>query len=399
MCETKLYQHQQELIERNPERIGIFWGTGTGKTLTAIKLAERNLKECLVVCPKSLTENWNEEIRDKSSGTVAFNVISKERFKQHCHSLHKYKGIIIDEAHYFSGYTSQLHKSLIWFLAKHNPKYVWALTATPYLSSSWNIYSLGKLLGHDWSWFAWKRRFFQDIRMGSRLVPVQRAGIERIIAEITNRIGVTARLEDLVDVPDQIFMREFFSLTSEQKRAIEGINDLEHIVKWTKTHQIIGGTLKGDGYSADRFFKTEKLNRLLELCKENKKLVVVCRYNNEIEYISRNIKHKKVFIINGSTKDKHRIVKEADRSAEAIVLVNAACSEGYNLPSFPIMIFYSYDFSLKNYIQLLGRIQRINAVKKNIYMSLICKGTIDEDVYKNVVEMKQDFHLEIYRKN
>ena len=62
-----------------------------------------------------------------------------------------------------------------------------------------------------------------------------------------------------------------------------------------------------------------------------------------------------------------------------------------------VMVFYSYDFSLKNYIQIKGRIQRINNIKKNVYFSLVVKGTIDEDVFK-CIQRKEDFDIEIYER-
>ncbi len=74
-----------------------------------------------------------------------------------------------------------------------------------------------------------------------------------------------------------------------------------------------------------------------------------------------------------------------------------SCSEGYELPTFPLMVFYSYDFSLKNYIQMLGRIQRINAIKKNVYLSLVVKDSIDSDVFTSL-KKKEDFDIAIYNK-
>jgi superfamily II DNA or RNA helicase len=135
----------------------------------------------------------------------------------------------------------------------------------------------------------------------------------------------------------------------------------------------------------------------LELINQHKKIIIVCRYNNEIKEISKQIKDKKVLIINGQTKDRHQTVIDAEDSNNVVVLINAACSEGYELPSFNIMVFYSYDFSLKNYIQIKGRVLRANKLKSNVYLSLVVSDTIDEDVY-NVIQTKKDFDIKIYDK-
>jgi SNF2 family DNA or RNA helicase len=61
------------------------------------------------------------------------------------------------------------------------------------------------------------------------------------------------------------------------------------------------------------------------------------------------------------------------------------------------MVFYSLDFSLKNYIQMCGRIHRIGQTKKCVYVNFIVSGTIDGDVYKSI-KNKEDFQIQIYKK-
>lgn len=393
----KLYDHQKQLIDDNPSKHLLAWGTGTGKTLTAIKLAEKY--ETLVICPKSLLENWAREIEKWSEGS--FVVLSKEQFKKKAPTLPPYKAIICDEAHFFSGYTSQMHKSLYSYIKVHKPERVYLLTATPYMSTPWNIYSLARLLGHEWNWMKFKKHFFNDIPMGFKRIPVPKANKEGEIALLVHKMGSTKSLEECVDVPEQTFLIETFDLTKEQRDAIKKIDDVNPLVYWTKAHQICGGSLKGDGYTKDTFYKSEKLSRIKELALENKKMAIICRYNNEIDHIAKTLQKKyNVFKITGATKNRQEVVDYVNSMDKCIVLINAACSEGYNLHSVPIMVFYSYDFSLKNYIQMIGRIQRINNIKKNVYISLVVKDKehdIDNKVYQSI-KSKQNFDIEIYGK-
>jgi superfamily II DNA or RNA helicase len=134
------------------------------------------------------------------------------------------------------------------------------------------------------------------------------------------------------------------------------------------------------------------------LISEHKKIVIICRYNAEIDYIKSKVDTKHVYIIRGDVKNRAEVVKQAESDDDCVVLINAACSEGYGLPSFPIMVFYSYDFSLKNYIQMLGRIQRAGHIKKNVYISLVVSKTVDEDIWDTVANKKMDFQCEIYGK-
>jgi len=385
----KLYKHQQQLVDLNPDKHGLFWQCGTGKTLAAIELA-KDKGSALIVCPKSIKEQWEEQID-------YWHVFTKEEFRKAWNKLPKYDCLIIDEAHYFSGIKSQMHKSLIKYVKKHNPQYIYLLTATPYLSTPFNIYCLARILGYNWNYRKFFDSYFTNVRMGSRYIPMVKKGIEPQIAKLVATIGNTVKLQDCVDVPEQIYQTEYFGLTVDQRRAINVIKSEEtnHIVKWTAIHQVCGGTRKGDGYTDTKYYKSEKLERLKDICKEHKKVIVVCRYNAELETIQKEIGGT---IINGETKNKNEISIRENAKEESILLMNAACSEGNDkIWSYPLMVFYSYDFSFKNYKQMKGRILRANHLKKNVYLSLIVKGTIDEDVKKSL-DNKVSFDIEIYNK-
>lgn len=295
---------------------------------------------------------------------------------------------------------SAMSKSLEKYFKKWKTEYRYFLTATAYRSSPWDIYRMCQLLGKTMSYPEFFNKFFYHVQMGSRQIPMVRKGIEGEIAKLVAQVGSTVKLEDCVDVPDQIFETEYFELTKEQKKAIGGLTDPMPIVRYTAEHQIAGGTLKSDGYTEDQVFQSDKFDRLMDITKDNERLIVVCRYNNELEHIRGSIKDIPVYLINGSVsgEERHAIINEVNGSKRYVLLLNAACSEGFEVPACPLMVFYSYSFSLKDYIQMRGRILRINALKKNLYLSLVTRRTIDEDIFETVTVKKQDFHLAIYKK-
>ena len=353
----------------------------------------------LIICPKSLVEQWKEQVPSD------WLVLSKEIFKKLSPELPKYNTIIVDEFHYFSNFKSQMTKSLLIYIKNYQPENIYGLTATPYLSTSWNIYTYGKIFGKDWSWVQWNKRYFYQVRMGFRMVPqpkkiIDNLPLDKEIARLVNTIGNTVALEDCFDVPEQIFQVERFSLTVEQKKAINELTDIQPIVLWTHIHEICGGTLKLDEYQDEKvaYFKSDKTDRCLDLISEHNKIVVICRYNAEIDMLASKVKNKKVYIIRGDIKNRHEVVGLAENDTNCVVFIQGACSEGYELPSFPIMVFYSYDFSLKNYVQIIGRILRANHLKKNVYISLVVSKTVDEDIWDTVANKKMDFQAEIYGK-
>ena len=130
------YKHQKEILERNPKKCLLCFDTGTGKTLTSIWWANQNRLKTLVIVPKALKKQWEREL--KKYGETYFDVITKETFRKDWDKIGLYDAIIVDEAHYFSG-KSQMYKNLLKFIKKQDVPYVWLLTATPFLSSPWNI--------------------------------------------------------------------------------------------------------------------------------------------------------------------------------------------------------------------------------------------------------------------
>lgn len=392
----KLYLHQQKLLTQNPKRHLLSWSCGTGKTFTALSLAHKNNATVLIIVPKALKENWKRTI-DLLEFSVTYQLVSKEEFKRDYNILPPYNALILDEFHYFSGQKSQMSKNLTKYIKKHNPEYIWGLTATPYLSTPWNIYVLASHLGYPLNYWSFKQKFFYEIKMGHRMIPKIKPGSEVELAKIVQTIGSTVRLEDCADIPEQTYEVEYFNLNAQQRKAIKDLEDPVQISRWTKIHQIMGGTLKGDEYTPAQFFGSDKLLRLKELITENPQSIVVCRYKSEIEYLKEQLRDQiPIHIITGDVKNRDEVIQDCRKRDRYCLLVIAQCSEGWELPECPLMIFYSYDFSLKNFVQICGRILRINALKKNVFISLVVRDSIDEDVYK-CVQNKMDFQIEIYK--
>ena len=239
--------------------------------------------------------------------------------------------IIVDEAHYFAGPKSQMTKSLLHYVKGHNVKYMLMLTATPYLSTPWNIFTLARQLGHHWSYFDFRNRFFQDRYIGKRIVPEVRPGIEDDIAEMVRKIGDIVKIDDCFDVPQQTFEVEYIKLTKKQEKAKANLLETNPIVRFVRYHQIENGTLKSDGYVKDEFYANDKIERIIELCRQHKKIAIVARYNLQIEHIKRELEAEglgPIFVIQGKTKNRDQVGQDAEAAERAIVIINASCSEG-----------------------------------------------------------------------
>jgi superfamily II DNA or RNA helicase len=401
-----LYKHQEEFLMKMPRKHLCCWDMGTGKTRLSIEWAKKLEQKPLIIVPKGLVDNWVREC--KTWGLDGYTLITKEKFRSLAHSLGKYDTIIVDEMHYFAG-KSLMNKSLQNYVANHQPKNILGLTGTPYLRNAWNVYRLGLILGANkldgikslWTWYWFDMRFFTRVRMGQRIIPVAKTdeGTKKILANFVNKIGSTKHLDECADVPISQEYPELVERTKEQDDFVADMTDIEPIVRYTKEQQAMGGVVKGDAYTPQAIVKSNKLERLMQIVGHNDKIMVVCRYIHELEYLKTEIEKtgRSVFVLQGSVKDRDGIVQKARKSEEAVLLVGAQISEGWEAPEFETMVFYSHSFSLKDYVQMKGRIQRINNLRPRCYVHLLVKDSVDEAVYRSLLN-KSDFLAHIYDK-
>ena len=398
----QLRPHQLKIYNENPTRTLIAFEMRAGKSPLAIRLAAKNCLSCLIITPKPLMEQWSDYVDDWDDKGRIWKIIGKEQFRIKWKELQGYDGLIIDEVHRMGGnYKSKFFKAVESYKKRYGITKIWLLSGTPYSNNAWSVYSLGLLLGRDWAWYDWRNRYFNMIRMGMRMIPVQKTGIEKEISSIINSLGYTLKLSDIGEVPDDEFINEYFDLNASQKALIKETFDPLPIVRYVKQHQIENGCLKGDDYLEDRKIDCQKTERILELAEENDKIAVVCRYNLQIEVYEQTLKAKgyRVLVINGATKNRNDLIKEINLLGKCVILIQAGCSDGYSLKSINVMVFASMSFSFVDYTQMLSRLKDMDKRIGNTYIHLLTrdKDSVDRGVMESVMK-KQDFHAELFKK-
>jgi len=403
------YKHQKEIIDEDKKKVGLFLGTGSGKTRTALALAKGRT---LVICPKTQYEDKNWQ-RENTIG-VDLTTISKETFRRDVHILPHFDTVIVDEAHTCLGVTpntrqrkkqiipraSQLFEALETYMEKIQPSRLYLVTATP-IRSPFTVWAAGKLLGKDWDFYQWREAFYVRLPMPGREVYQAKDDSETKdrLAKLVREIGHVGRLEDFFDVPGQTYHTDYIELTALQKKRIKDmtIEYPEPIVRCGKVHQIENGVLAGDEYSKPEAFDNGKIDKLLDYALEFPLMVIFAKYSAQIDQISRAMESKgyKVLTMTGATKDRGQVILEANNSKQCIFIAQAQVSAGWELPDFPTMVFASMSWSVVDRIQGEGRILRANHLKKNLYITLVTKGGTDEAVHKAIIN-KQDFSDRIY---
>ncbi len=385
-----LWNHQLRLLEKNPNRVLAVHGLGSGKTRTAIEWAKKKEGGALIVCPKGLKLNWQREcIR---WGLEGFTILSKEEFKKYVKD-YKHKVLIVDEAdHFFSAqFKSALSKALRWYIKTNNPALFMA-TGTPYRSSAWNIYTAATFLGCKWDYMKFKHEFFTEIRMGYRMIPVPKAGTEYKMRALIEKISDVFKVEEAFDIPEQRDEVIESGESKTQELLHKKNQEVQPIVRFTRDHQIEAGTGCLDEGTDN------KLALLLEYAWNEPKIVVVMRYREQLEKYAQRLRKEgyTTLELHGDVKNRQEVIDKAEILKECIVLIQSATCEGYELPSFSVMIFASMDFSYRNLVQIKGRMLRMNRLHKNVFVYLLA-GKCDKAIWE-AMEGKRDFDVLAYMK-
>lgn len=429
----KAYAHQKAIIKANPERAGLFLGTGTGKGFIALSLARGNI---LVICPKTIKEAgvWEREYREVlmrpeewkiKSGREAriirpcLTVMSFDEFKRDAATLPMFDTVIVDEAHGMLGVVpntrqrlrvtipraSQRYDALQAYLIRTKPHRFYICTAT-IIKSPFTVWAAKQLLKPPRSdvmssFYDFRYEFYTRLPMAGREVYVPKTddATKDKLAKIVHDLGFVGRLEDFFDVPAQTFKTIYVDLTDKQKQRIKEMR-LEYpepIVRIGKRHQIENGVLSGDEFSIGETFENQKVDKILDLALEFPRMVVFAKYRAQIEQIATALRKagRKVLTLTGDTKERGAVIQEANTSKECVLIVSAQISAGWELPEYPVMIFASRTYSFVDQEQAIGRIQRANAIKKNLYLYLVVKGGVDEAVDKSLAN-KKDFNERLY---
>ena len=416
--DMQLYSHQQHIIDEDPKKCGLFLGTGSGKTRIALMLARGST---LVICPKTQKEDRNWEREAQTIGHLFrghdFTTISKETFRRDHATLPAYDTVIVDEAHTCLGVTpntryrnkkeipkaSQLYEALEEYLERTKPKRLYLATAT-IMKSPMTVLAAAFVLDRIpctlSNFFQWRQQYYTRLPMPGRevWVPKSDSATKDKLAGVVRELGYIGRLQDFFDVPDQTFKTEYVELTSYQKDRVKelALEYPEQIVRIGKRHQVENGILTGDEFGGPAYFHSVKIDRILDYATEFPRMIIVVKYRAQITAIQEALTKAGycTWTLTGDTKDRGGVIKQANE-LDGVLIVQAQISAGWEVPNTPVMIFASRTYSFVDYDQALGRIQRANNIKKNLYINLVVKGGIDEAVDRSLAN-KQDFNERLY---
>lgn len=430
------YPHQAAGIEWIIENkaCSLFWGMGTGKTVTTLTALDRILNDylepgpVLVIAPKRVAENtWTKECQkwphlshlvvSKIMGTqkerraalfskADIYVINRENVCWLVDTIgHSwpFKIVVIDELSSFKSAGSKRWKALRRVRGRINR--IIGLTGTPRpngIEDLWpEIYllDLGERLGRTLTSF--RQTYLTPDRMNGYIVYSYKPkkGAEKIVYGLISDICMSIKKEDVLHLPGQIYSDVLVNLPTqtykkykqfEKEQVLENTDSSGMIMAGNAaalTNKLLqfanGAIYDGDGgVHPIHDVKLEALEELIEAA-NGEPVLVLYSYKHDADRIRKRI-------------DCHALDKPADidawnRGEIPVALAHpASIGHGLNLQQGGhIIIWYGLTWSLELYQQANERLNRPGQTEVCRIIHIIAKGTHDERVLHSLANKEK----------
>lgn len=443
---TKPYEYQQEGFEFGLQND--MWlladEMGLGKTKQVIDIAvarkrQFGYKHCLIVCGvNGLKWNWVNEVathsdeqayilgqRTRAGKTVigttadkiedikaittnpAYFIITNVETLRHqemntllgnlCKS-DEIEMVAIDEIHKCKNASSQQGKGILQLQAKCKI----AMTGTPLMNNPLETYIILRWLGYE------KRAFYSfkgHYAIMGGYGNYQVVGYKNLseLQERLNDIMLRRLKEDVLDLPEKIFIDEYVDMTPKQKQIYEEVTqeiraNIDQIKMQNNPLAELIRMRQATGYTgilSSKIKESAKLDRMKELVDEavenGRKVVVFSNWKQMTDEIVEKLKKYRPAVITGDTKDADRqsMVNRFQGSDECKVIVGTigAMGTGLTLTEGTVEIFLDEPWNMALKDQAIDRCHRVGQKNNITVYTLMCKGSIDERIHE-IVEKK-----------
>jgi SNF2 family DNA or RNA helicase len=424
----ELMKQQKKALEyASPlARIALFMEMRLGKTTTVIRWKELNkdFKRCLVLCPDDVKDSWKKEFRAEYiadedvvdvAGTSEKRIVlatgpgewflSTYQAILYCPEVLdlQWDGIILDESTTIRNPQAQITKLL--YKRRDNFKYRAVLSGLPNPESDLDYFEQMRFVWdsfmgcHDY--WSFRRRYFHQFGYDWKCSKLTKEKIMEAVGALAfvmtrKQAGIGSkklRTTLTVDMdPLQVNMINDIRQGFEFK-AVEGVDkDYGEDTKWIPVKYLWEGIIAGGFSPHGHILSASKVKLLKKLLKgelkNEKKVVVWCRYTHEIRFVAAELTREgiKTAILIGQ--DKSQKNEFTDGSAR-VICAQARCGRyGLDWSCSSTAIYYSnwYDGEIRQ--QSEDRIIHPKKKEPVLYIDLVTKGTIDEDVVEMLKQKK-----------
>lgn len=369
------YPHQQRIIDLNPKKILLNWEARCGKSLPAAIWIDHPCRagNTYIITPKQNVEDW------KKMGTKA-TVLSKENFKKQLYTIKNPTAVVIDEIHAFGSPLflkgrSQLATAL-YTLVKMNPHCdIMGLSATMIRQDAWSLHSMLCYVGIYYDWKKWRDEFFDYVKLPFLRFPAW-------MPKSDWRINIRKYLEkhcDIVSLKDVVKYLPPVETKIIKIKQEKYVRPTDKVVTWVDEHY---------------WEQQGKVEEILKL--GYKKVILVCKYTEQIDFIAEKLKKEKpVFILDGRSKDQSAVKKQAQEAEECYFIVQSSMGETWDGWNFGCMVFVSLGHSCYQHTQMVGRQRHLQHLRP-VEVIYLVGGIWDQRIYDTVVTKGKTFNPHIY---
>ncbi len=426
---------------------------GLGKTVTAglvaRELLERGrIESLLAVCPKSLLEQWQEEL-DSKFGIKAVAAVGTEfgsldrhpfwitsyhtaRSRINAIRARKFDLLILDESHalrnlYGTERPPQVAKAFEQLMRDDSVRYCLMLTATPIQNRLWDMFSLLEVLrapqpnplgAPD----AFRSRFIADAA-ARQLRPGTQEEFRRRVAEATIR---TRRGDTRLLFPEREVRTERLAPLPEERAfiesALEAIVEFPRLVQFTHARTIMSSpwaAAKAFEEAAGRAASAGDREALLALSRRGRAIVTSAKVRAVVEMArasSREGVPRRLLVftqrletlqhlaaalreagfadhiatVQGSEAQANlRAIRDfmAEPAVRPILLSTDTGAVGLNLQAGNIIVNYDLPWNPMLIEQRIGRVQRLGQKARHVIVyNLVLGGTIEDHIVVRLLE-------------
>lgn len=421
------YNHQGEALRLiwDTSYAAIFADCGTGKTplfvwfIELLRQAGMPFKT-IVICPKSLIKQaWQNDIIKMSDNLEGTNLHYKRQSRDNpIHIINyesvnsrldwlleqKYDLIVFDESSKAKTRTSQRTKACTTLAHSIPKRFILSGSPAPNgpidLWSQFFILDKGMTLGNDFSDFRRRTHNSKEDEFGREKWFVHDRGAEMIKTAIAPLV-LRYKLEECIDMPEQVFVKRRVHLSKEQVAAYSEIDkemvttiDGEDVVapysvvQMQKFCQITGGWLIDNDGNLHSFPKNPKLDATLEFIEEvgRQKIIIWTWYQHHNHGVANALRSKgykvsqtftNCFGIDGTKRKFDAVIEEWRSDGEILVANHETLGYGHTLNEAKYMVYYDNSFNFDHRYQTLRRNWRSGQLDRTVVCDLVAIGTID----------------------
>lgn len=416
---VKLYPHQKAALDATEEqnKVAYYLDMGLGKTFVGSeKMLQLNARINLVVCQKSKVEDWVEHFcKCYTEYQFEFVIDGTKKASLDFFIRGNYKSAVCvinydlifrrPELEQLKDFTLMLDESSLiqnemskrskFILKRLHPENVILLSGTPTGGKYEKLWSQCHLLG--WSitkgayWNTFVKYHFDDKNGFPLKIVDGYKNVDRLKSKLREHGAVFMKSDEVFDLPQQIFTNIKVNTSTEYRKFKK-----TSIIKYNGRDLVGDTTLTKMLYLRMLCNNKDKIQAFKDLLNSTEdRLIVFYNFVSELSALLEAIEDRPISIVNGETKD----LEAYEKSENSVIFIQyTAGAMGLNLQKANKIVYYAPPLSSEIFEQSKKRTHRIGQEKTCYYYKLICRGSIEEKIYRTL-EMRKNYTERLFEED